>query len=163
MEKLHAKCKRDILEGMQCTSCLVCNKLYHFDCTPKRLLGGSKSTSRYYSEFICSTKCYQNTLPFCDFKFDCLLENNIFVVTKTRDGNPAAISGNAEIKEKTRSKPTKHVPLDHFYDINCSYLHPNELNDDHIGCQKSDLSIFQGNVRSLDANFDCVSEIFDKC
>ena len=45
------KCKRDILEGMQCTSCSVCNKLYHFDCTPKRLLEGSKSTRRYFFFF----------------------------------------------------------------------------------------------------------------
>ena len=73
------------------------------------------------------------------------------------------ISDKTKSKEKSKSKPTKQVPLDHFYDINCSYLHPNEVNDDYIGCQKSDLSIFQGNVRSLNANFDSVSDIFDKC
>ena len=56
------KCKRDILVGMQCTSCMVCNKLYHFDCIPKRHSGGSKSARKYSSEFICSTKCYQNIL-----------------------------------------------------------------------------------------------------
>ena len=157
------KCKRDILEGMQCTSCLVCNKLYHFECTPKRLSEGSKSTRKHYSEFICSTKCYQNILPFCEFKFDILLEHNVFCISKIKDVQPVdKSSGNAEM-DKPKSKPIKHVPLDHFYDINCSYLYPNELNDDHIGCQKSDLSIFQGNVRSLNANFDSVSEIFDKC
>ena len=65
--------------------------------------------------------------------------------------------------KKKKAKPTKQVPIDHFYDINCSYLHPNELNDDHIGCQYSELSIFQGNVRSLNANFDSVSDISNNC
>ena len=150
------KCKRDILQGMRCTSCIVCNKLYHFVCIPKR-------PRKYNSGFICSTKCYQNILPFCEFQFDILLEHNVFTVTKTKDVKPEdTISGNTEMKNKSKNKPTKHVPLDHFYYINCSYLHPNELNDDHIGCQKSDLSIFQGNVRSLNANFDSVCDIFDK-
>ena len=40
------KCKRDILQGMQCTNCIVCNTLYHFDCIPKRHSGGSKSARK---------------------------------------------------------------------------------------------------------------------
>ena len=60
-------------------------------------------------------------------------------------------------------KPTKFVPMDHFYNINCSYLSPNELEDAHLGCVKSELSVFQGNVRSLNANFDAIGDIFQNC
>ena len=64
---------------------------------------------------------------------------------------------------KRKQKPTKRVPIDHFYDINCSYLNPNEFDDSYLGDDKSDLTIFQGNVRSLNANIDSVSDIFDNC
>ena len=55
------------------------------------------------------------------------------------------------------------MELDHFYDINCSYLNPNELGDNHLGRRNSELSIFQANVRSLNANLDSICDVFQNC
>ena len=74
--------------------------------------------------------------------------------------------GTANVKRNPKvkkSKPTTRVPLDHFYDINCTYLSPNELEDAHLGNPTSELSIFHGNVRSLNANYDSISDIFQNC
>ena len=70
------------------------------------------------------------------------------------------MSKESHFQKAKKCKPTKHVPIDHFYDINCTYLSPNELEDAHLGSAKSELSIFQGNVRSLNANFDAISDVF---
>ena len=131
-DQLCGKCKRDCLAGMQYTCCYVCNKLHHLECISKRNLGrfDFECATWYNFDFVCSTKCYQRTFPFSEIKHDILVEHGILTET-TRRATPESKM------EKKKAKPTKQVPIDHFYDINCSYLHPNELNDDHIGYQLS--------------------------
>ena len=72
-------------------------------------------------------------------------------------------SDKTENQIKMKDRLHKQVPIEHFFDIDCSYLNPNELNDSYLGNDISDLTIFQGNVRSLNANFDSITEIFDNC
>ena len=66
-------------------------------------------------------------------------------------------------KPKRQKKQLKPVKIDHFYDINCSYLSPNEMSDSLFGDRKSNLSVFHNNIRSLTKNFDSLTETFDKC
>ena len=141
------KCKRDCLKGMKCFCCIVCNAWLHSDC--------------YGHQLICSQNCYMKTLPFSNFKYQVLLDHNIF--SKTKKTNVSPFKKCQKQKCVKKMKPAKFVPMDHFYNINCSYLSPNELEDAHLGCAKSELSVFQGNVRSLNANFDAIGDIFQNC
>ena len=149
------KCKRHCLKEMDYFCCIICKAFIHSMCINK-----DDSSSH---QLICSQKCYMQTLPFCNFRYQVLLDQGIF--SKTKNTNPSTPIEKCRKRKATvaKSKPTKHVPIDHFYDINCSYLSPNELEDSHIGSPKSELSIFQGNVRSLNANFDSISDIFQNC
>ena len=137
------KCKRDCINLMKYFYCYVCDERYHSTCTK-------------YLDVVCSDKCLRSLLPFNNTETDILCQHGIL----TEHANSSSIT-DRPIKMKDR--PHKCVPIEHFHDIDCSYLNPNELNDSYLGNHISDLSIFQGNVRSLNANFDSISEIFDKC
>ena len=136
------KCKRDCIEGMNYFHCIVCNALYHSECTTIH-----NCTS---SQLICSKKCYLALLPFYNYKYQELLDHEIFTKVKEKSKTSSSIAtNNSSPIEKVKNKPTQCVPLDHFYNINCSYLSPNHLENSDLGDPISDLSIFQGNVRSL--------------
>ena len=62
-----------------------------------------------------------------------------------------------------KAKSSKSVYLDKFLEINCSYLNPNNLNDQFLARDNSEFVAFHNNVRSMNANFDKVHDIFKNC
>ena len=136
------RCHRDCLDTwLNCFQCYTCSKKFH---------------STIYDNAFCSKRCSTGIFPFSGTDYDSLVLDCIF--TKNVDELTPEPS---KVVTKMKEKVTKHVPIDHFYDIDYSYLNPNDLDDSHLSSQSAELSIFQGNVRSLNANFDCISEIFE--
>ena len=140
------RCHRDCLDTwLNCFQCYTCSEKFHSVCT-------------FYDNAFCSKRCSTGIFPFSETDYDSLVLDSI--LTKNIEEDTPEPS---KVVTKMKEKVTKHVPLDHFYDIDCSYLNPNDLDDSHLSSQSAELSIFQGNVRSLNANFDSISEIFENC
>ena len=104
-------------------------------------------------------------LPFNAVNDSVLLADNIFEQPK--------LNGSTSCKRKNKNS-SKSVPphkaysnffisQDHFLDINCSYISPNEIKDNHMSQNDSDLTIFHNNIRSINKNLDSAEEIFLNC
>ena len=97
--------------------CIVCDAYFHSTCIKDDCSS---------SLLVCSRKCSMQMLPFSNSKFEVLLEQDIFSKKANVTQSKTSHIQNTRVAAK-KSKPTKHVPIDHFYDINCTYLSPNEM------------------------------------
>ena len=141
-------CSLDCLEDRHRMSvCYVCNQLCHTECTendPKANIT------------VCNDRCYSQLLPFCNFTYNNLVKYDIFKLN---------IANNPQKEKNILKQPLvkDHVKFDRFLDINCSYLSPNQLDNNAMGKGASELLVFHNNVRSLNKNFDSILDTFSHC
>ena len=62
-----------------------------------------------------------------------------------------------------KAKSSKSVYFDQFLEINCSYLCPNDMDDNFMSRESSEFVAFHNNVRSMNQNFDKVHDVFQNC
>ena len=157
-------CRRDCLWGMKCLQCDVCDEWYHIECTLFKDAYDVIVDNDY--EFICSDKCYMHLLPFCNFKFGTLVRAGIFKEPPLSNKKVLkSISKKTNFKKVSKKQLSKHfVKYDHFLNINCSHINPNDLDDTYFGNENSDLTVFHNNIRSSVKNFDKIAgETFKNC
>ena len=101
------RCHRDCLDTwLNCFQCNTCREKFHSVCT-------------FYDNAFCSKRRSTGIFPFSETDYDSLVLDSI--LTKNIDED---IPEPSKVVTKMKEKVTKHVPLDHFYDIDCSYLNP---------------------------------------
>ena len=82
------------------------------------------------------------------------------VINKNVKGSKNTLPLGEKIK---KAKSSKSVYFDKFLEIQCSYLNPNNLDDQFMSRDNSEFVAFHNNVRSMNANFDKVHDIFKNC
>ena len=151
-------CRIDCVENIsECKRCYVCDRtVKHSKCIKK-----FNSSNNY----ICGVKCVMATLPFSNAGNHELLESNILnkkaILKQQNKDNKDKSPANP--KDKITVDPNAFVKIDHFLNLNCTYVDPNEVNDNSLALEESTFSIFHNNISSLEANFHKVEEIFGKC
>ena len=151
------RCKRDCLENMACIRCSVCNVWCHHICSD---LTDKQFVSNNY--FYCGSKCENfniTFLPFNGFSHSVLMDSDILIRPKLM------ISASNKNKAKgpeiqLKKSADNFIKPDQFLDIKCSYLCPNEIKEEHMSHDSSELSIFHNNIRSINKNLDSAEEIF---
>ena len=146
-------CRNDCLDDMQTLHCLVCGNLHHINCVYVNTNDRAQAIM-FRRQFVCSKKCHQHLIPFSNVKNSDLLKANIICPMK-RECIPTS-----EKPPTLDKKHHKFLKLDQFININCSYLSPNDLNPETISKSKSDFTVFHNNIRSLNKNFESISDIF---
>ncbi len=152
------KCKRDCVQShIECVKCMNCDAWFHQMCT--------NVTGLDTNFFLCSPRCSMKIMSFSNFTTHELVEHSILpnYTPYSKQENDLVVSENENNSPDASWNNRNFVSIDHFLNINCSYLNPNSLNDDILRSNISDLSIFHNNVRSLNANFLLIHEIFQKC
>ena len=144
------KCKRDCLDNMNCISCSACGVWLHASCTK---LTEEEFKNNVY--FFCCKKCENSvSLPI----------PNASNQSETTVPLPETDVAKTKKKRFKKFKSNEKVSVfDHFLDVKCSHLDPNLLNDTYLANNPSELVIFHTNIRSLQANFHLVEEIFLNC
>ena len=143
------KCHRDCLDMMNCISCSACGLWLHASCTKL-----SKDKFETIAFFFCSKKCERNV---------------ILPGTSARNQgskNDDETDSDENVEEKSKKKDNRTVfddVFDHFLDVKCSYVEPNDLVETYLAKDRSELVIFHNNVRSLNGNFETISDIFQNC
>ena len=119
-----AKCKRDCTKYSACISCSICDRWVHFECS-------NLSKSEFFSipYFFCSPACEVCLLPFTEVSTQVLIENDILEKTAASEPKPKP---RKKRKKKKANKVFRNerVKFDHFLKINCSYIDPENINDD---------------------------------
>ena len=155
-----SKCKRDCLDNMACIRCSVCLTWCHYECSG---LTAKEFASNFY--FFCNSKCENFNITFLPFN----AVSNQELVTDGILLQPRLKNTNTKRKLKRSSKITKKINFDHFItedhllDIKCSYVSPNDIVNDHMSQNESDLTIFHNNIRSINKNLGSAEEIFLNC
>ena len=144
------KCKRDcVTTHTKCVECYHCEALLHKECL---------ETIDKHNAYFCSDKCMTKVMPFTNSSFDELVTYEILFPSNTSTELDISEIENDDTSE-TRNN-TQFVSIDHYLNINCSYLNPNQLHEGLVNSGSDGISIFHNNIRSLSANFDKINEIF---
>ena len=114
------------------------------------------------SYYFCSPACEICLLPFTEVETCLLIKDGILF--DHGDAKPKPKSKKKKdklIRSRLKTKnvlTSKCVKTDHFLEVDCSYLDPNQVND----FLNSDdyFTIFQNNLRSMKSNMHLVDEIF---
>ena len=97
----------------------------------------------------------------CENKYENTRKTDI---TTNVSENPSAEKHKTKAsKNATHEKPINTAftaVKDHFLDVNCSYVAADEIDPGFLQKRNSEITIFQSNIRSLNANFDRIHEIF---
>ena len=140
----------------KCQQCDNCNKWYHEGCV--------NDASFKVETCFCSPKCEMSTLPFGYALYQDLVDCRVFCSTVVY--NDEILTGLRNLFSSDvngTNIPEKFVNIDHFLNLQCSYLDPNLLNNKFLSDSQSDFTIFHQNIRSLGANFHKFDEIFQNC
>ena len=149
------RCKRDCVEMMACIQCSVCEVRCHHVC--------SNLTNEEFNHkiiFFCSSQCKNVNvafLPFFEFSDSNLYKEGIFQSPRTKTEKTKKNFGSK------KSPLQNFIKLDHFLDLGCSYLNPNDLNDDHMSDGNSCITVFHNNLRSMKKNMNSITDIFQNC
>ena len=160
------KCKRDCVKKFQhCKKCMKCDKWIHKSCIDDGIDFNA-------DHFLCSLKCEMAVLPFSNSVLQELLDQNIISGCKSVLDDDV-LRSMRYLFDKDHAPddhpdispdPNAFLGVDHFLNINCSYLNPNKLNNAFFSNTASELTVFHNNIRSLTKNFDSVkNEIFHNC
>ena len=178
-------CRNDCVSD--CIQCDECSYWLHYNCAglTKEQFEQFGNELRH-TDFFCSKRCEIRSLPFSSFSDfiinpddgpnDCsaVIQNNILAIPGTIDitsDNPVSSAVYNKGRKNTlslddkikKAKSSKSVYFDKFLEIECSYLNPNNLNDQILFRDNSEFVAFHNNVRSMNANFDKVHDIFKNC
>ena len=154
------KCKRDCVEEMACIQCSACSVWCHHICSNL-----TNEEFRHKKFFYCSSQCENVNISFLPFNHFCnteLLKNDIIMKPKPINGYETSNSSLKKCSPK-EFPSSNFIKLDHFLDIKCSYLNPNDLSEEHLSNGNSSISVFHNNLRSMNKNMDSVSDIFLNC
>ena len=149
-------CGNDCLDDMKTLKRVVCNNFYHPSCVYDNP-NAQGHAIMFRNEFVCSDKCHQHVLPFCSFKSTDLIKAGILCPFQ-KDCLPPN-----QTLDKKKNFNKKFIKLDQFININCKYLTPNELNNGTLSVSRSDFTVFHNNIRSLNKNFEGITDIFQHC
>ena len=140
------KCKRDCFENTDCVRCCNCNGWVHFVCSK---LSRSEFENIENNFYFCSKKCEKTA--------------NIPEIPQDSIQNMKRLIDEKSSKENYLEKPVK-TPFtavhDHFLDVKCSHIEKEEFDHSLLANRHSEISIFQSNIRSLNANIDKYKNIF---
>ena len=141
------KCKRDCLENMNCIQCSACSAWHHKSCTK---LTDDEFRNNVY--FFCNKRCQKNV-----------------EIPNAASQNSSETAAEIQTEEKSKNKKKVKVAckksvFDHFLDIECSYLDPNDLKNCHLSSNNTEFVISHNNAASLGKNFHKIEdELFMNC
>ena len=133
------KCKRGCRKHMARISCSNCEGWVHKSCS--KLSDNDFENKKYY---FCSNKCRDNAIipEELENAVDGIANMRRLVQENNKNGN---------ISESTPKTSFISVK-DHFLDVKCSYVEAHEVTSSLLSDRKSEITIFQSNIRSLNAN-----------
>ena len=138
------KCKKACIT--KCISCSVCKGWVHDPCTK---LNENELNRKYY---FCSEKCKDIAIiPEGDEEHNFSVSQNVKKSQKPKKGD-----GN-----KSKNNNPFNSVNNHLLDVECSYLNPSDIDASILKNRNSEITIWQSNVRSLNANFNKIHEVFD--
>ena len=140
----------------KCINCSWCEGWVHNECT--KLSENELKKLKYY---FCSQKCNDDAI----FPEDDLQGKNIYRDSPDNPQPPTSDKAQ-EIKKKEKIPKNKNSfssVNSHLLDVECSYIDPNDLDTSILQKRNSEITIWQTNVRSINANFDKLDEVFNGC
>ena len=117
------KCKRDCLDNMACISCSVCQVWCHHVCSN---LTAKEFISNVY--FFCSPECENFNITFLPFNAvnnTELIADGILLQPKLKNISMKKSKRLSKVTQKMLFD--KFITQDHFLDLNCSYISPNDV------------------------------------
>ena len=145
------KCGRDCLKDMPVIGCSYtdCLGWVHKPCS--KLSEKDFAKKKYY---FCSNSCEKKANLTKDKEKPSDLENLRRLVEET--------ATSAESYRRAPKTPFTKVQ-NHLLDVKCSHINPSELDPSFLKNRKSELTIFQANIRSINANFNRFEDVFVNC
>ena len=143
------KCRRGLHKYMSWIGCSNCERRVHKVCS--KLSDVEFEKTKYY---FCSNKCAKIKIPEDS-------ENTAYELTDVQS-LVQENNKNGHFAEKTPKTNFTEVK-DHLLDLKCSYIESNDITTSLLEKRKYEINIFQSNIRSLNANFERIHDIFVNC
>ena len=152
-------CTNECHKKMSRIQCATCLRWSHLECTFFKTYHKKHINQLYF----CTAKCEMQSLPFHTVDND---DRTIFNKQKLFCCRGGVVPPNVSNPSRRENKFSKHDYRKKKTDTllpPCEYIDTNTVNDTFMNSGSNDLTIFHGNIISIEKNLGRVEELFRNC